>query len=667
MASVAGVAGIERILGLAKRYPVFPCGANKRPLVATGFHAATQDEQQIRAWWRQWPEALVGVPTGQGTQLVVVDYDPDKATQATHDWMAAHTDLLCSTRAHKTKRGGFHYLFKSTDRYQTGTDLVLDGSPRKGIDLRGNGGYIIWWPLHGGGVVEEPLAPVPAGLIDERKFNAQRDMAPLPTASPDTWAREREKVGDALAFIHPDGYEFWIRIGMALHHASGGSDEGFALWHDWSAKGETYDGIEDCRYHWASFGGYSGRALGLGTVFAAAKAGGYDTSPPRQELPPVDAYATDPDLQAGADPSPAPAAEAPPAVAGKRLPWAELEGRTPPERTWLIKHWLTYGITLLAGRGGIGKSLLAQTVATALVIGKPFIDAIDTPHKVLMWACEDDPDEIWRRQIAINRYLGCTMADIDGRLIIESRLGAPNAMWSLQYGALQPGPALKEWHDQLSETQASVGILDNIAHLFGGNENDRHHVTSFVNGLAPLTERPVATLLLGHVARAQGSEFAGSAAWENAARMRWLFDVRMPDQKPDEKQEPEDGIRYLAKRKSNYSANDWKRLNWADGVFRQDIGAAPINFASQSRKDDCRRCVLSGLRKLVASGLAPTASTASPDYLPKLMLTMKLAEDYSRAEISEAMAALLIAGKIKNDVVGTYPNRTPKKGLVEVI
>lgn len=661
MGAAIGLVNVERLVAFARKFPIFPCSPDKRPLVKTGFHAASQDEAQIRDWWRKWPDALVGVPTGQGTGLVVVDYDPDKATQATHSWMADHTDLLCSTRTHKTARGGLHYLFTSRDRYQTGVDLVLDGSPRKGIDLRANGGYVIWWPFHTGEKADTPMAPVPADLIDERRFNERRDLAPLPRTSPEEWRRECDRVEAALTHISPDGYEHWIRIGMAIHHASGGSDEGFALWHEWSGRGESYDGIEDCRYHWASFGGYSGRALGLGTVYAAAKAAGFSTAPER-ELPPIEAYADE--FSAAAEP----AVPEPPVTKAepREMRWLELDGKAPPERTWLIKHWLTYGITLLAGRGGIGKSLLAQTAATALTLARPFIDAIDAPQKVLMWACEDDHDEIWRRQIAINRYFDCSMADIAGRLIIESRLGAQNTMWSLQFGALQPGPALKEWHERLEETQATVGILDNIAHLFGGNENDRHHVTSFVNGLAPLTERPVATLLLGHVARSQGSEFAGSAAWENAARMRWLFDVRLPDQKDDEKQEPEDGVRYLAKRKSNYSANDWKRLNWSDGVFRQDIVSAPINFAAQSRKDDCRRCVLSGLRKLIASGLTPTASTASPDYLPKLMLSMKLAEDYSKSELAEAMAAMLIAGKIKNDVVGTYPNRTPKKGLVEV-
>ncbi len=668
MAAVVGVADLERIVAFAQRFPVFPCGPDKRPLVARGFHAATQDAGQIRAWWRQWPDALVGVPTGQGTGLVVVDYDPDKATSATHAWMSEHSGLLCSTRSHKTGRGGLHYLFTSKDRYQTGVDLVLDGSPRKGIDLRANGGYVIWWPFHTGDKPDGPYAPVPADLIDERRFSAKRDLAPLPDACPAEWRAERDRVESALATLTPDGYEHWIRVGMALHHASGGSDEGFALWHEWSARGDSYDGIEDCRYHWSSFGGYSGRALGLGTIYAAAKATGWTVQrampePPDTELPPIEAYA-DAESQAEAKPG----AEANAVyVSGRRMRWLDLDGQQPPGRTWLVNHWLTYGITLLAGRGGIGKSMIAQTVGTALALGRPFIDQVAAPQTVLMWACEDDHDEVWRRQIAINRLLGCSMADIDGRFIVESRLGAANSMWTTAFGALTPGAALKEWHEQINDIGATVAILDNIAHAFGGNENDRHHVTSFVNGLASVTEKPLATLLLGHVARSQGSEFAGSAAWENAARMRWLFDVRMPDAKPDDGQAPEPDVRYLAKRKANYSTNDWRRFTWRDGVFAPDsIPAVSVNYAAQSRKDDCRRCVLSALRKITASGLSATASTASPDYLPKLIVRMRLAEDYTQRELAEAMAALMVAGRMRNAVVGQYANRSPKKGLVEV-
>lgn len=325
-----GIPAPEAVARLAQHYPVFPCRSRseeiewqgrtrlmraKTPLVARGFHEATQDVEQIRAWWKRWPDALAGVPTGLDTGLVVVDYDAHKADAAAQEWIAERADTLMATRSHTTLSGGRHYLFRAPAgiRYRSGASLILGGQKRTGIDVRAEGGYIIWWPLHGGSISGE-LAPLPAGLIDERKIEPQ-SIRPLPTSTPEQWRRDRQRVADALAWLEPDDYDRWIRFGMALHFASGGSDDGFALWHEWSAGGVTgalpanYGGIVDCQYRWASFSadGVKGRPVSLGSVFAEAKAAGWappqrevprETSPPPEELPPLAAYEDEPGAQA---------------------------------------------------------------------------------------------------------------------------------------------------------------------------------------------------------------------------------------------------------------------------------------------------------------------------------------------------------------------------------
>lgn len=62
----------------------------------------------------------------------------------------------------------------------------------------------------------------------------------------------------ALAAINADcEYLDWLKVGMALHHVTGGSGEAFTLWDDWSATGNSYrDGETEIK--WDSFGGYSG-------------------------------------------------------------------------------------------------------------------------------------------------------------------------------------------------------------------------------------------------------------------------------------------------------------------------------------------------------------------------------------------------------------------------
>lgn len=325
---VCSLAPVEAILRLAAQYPVFPCRRtaeeltvrgerklykSKTPLIETGFRAASQDPEQIRAWWSRWPDALVGIPTGSITRLIVVDYDIVKADDAAQDWLTSHSTELLATKSHATLSGGRHYLFRSPvgHEYRNGVCLVLGGLKRNGIDLRAEGGYIIWWPLHGGGITGE-IAPLPAGLIDEQRIET-RDLAPLPSVTPRKWAADRATLIEILPYLDPSDHGSWMRAGMAINLASGGSDEGFALWHAWSAGEVTgecpsnYSGINDCRYFWGTYNvgtrdrkntvtigslvvfakekGYIRRRVASGTIST-----GYPQEPPSDEFPPPEAY-----------------------------------------------------------------------------------------------------------------------------------------------------------------------------------------------------------------------------------------------------------------------------------------------------------------------------------------------------------------------------------------
>ncbi|MGC8537152.1 MAG: bifunctional DNA primase/polymerase, partial [Rhizomicrobium sp.] len=311
---VSSVAPLDAILRLAAKVPVFPCRRNpeeyevrgekrtmnaKSPLTGRGLHDASQDPGQISAWWKRWPEALVGVPTGTKTKFVVVDYDAHKADQAGKDWIAEHSDMLLSTRVHSTLNGGRHYLFRTDQEYRNGVCLTLGGVKRGGIDMRAEGGYIIWWPLHGGSIQGE-MAPLPSGLVDEQRIEAA-DLQPLPKNSPAKWAHDRKLLIGALAYLDPGDYSVWSRAGLAIHLASEGADSGFELWHAWSSgmiTGDSpanYNGINDCRYHWASYRHDRERSklVTLGTIFELAKERGYAMPSQRSESPPVEAYADD--------------------------------------------------------------------------------------------------------------------------------------------------------------------------------------------------------------------------------------------------------------------------------------------------------------------------------------------------------------------------------------
>lgn len=51
--------------------------AAKKPLIRNGFKGASTHAATVRNWWRQYPKAMIGVPTGEATGIVVVDVDID--------------------------------------------------------------------------------------------------------------------------------------------------------------------------------------------------------------------------------------------------------------------------------------------------------------------------------------------------------------------------------------------------------------------------------------------------------------------------------------------------------------------------------------------------------------------------------------------------------------
>jgi hypothetical protein len=378
------------------------------------------------------------------------------------------------------------------------------------------------------------------------------------------------------------------------------------------------------------------------------------------ELPPPEAYEGEARSN-GHDTAPAPKRLRP-----KPIEWSSLRGKAPPARTWWIQDWLSPAPTLCAGAGGVGKSLLWQTIGTALATGKEFLGATTPPLKVVMWSCEDDQDEIWRRQLPICEHFGIGLDDLSS-LTMVPRHGADNTLFELEFGK----PTFTSNHlllrEQVNDLKADVLVLDNIGQVYGGQESDRHQVTKFVNGIHGLViGRPFASVFIGHVARAQGSEFSGSAAWENACRMRWYMGTSLPDQKPDDDEQPVDtGVIYLAKRKANYSEKDYRRLKFDKGLLVPEEFEGR-RFDQSHQNDIAERVVLSAMPKLIAVGVLPTDGKTSGDYLPVQILAKGFAQGHQKKELTAAMNRLMGAGKLKRAEVGKYSNRSARFGLVVV-
>jgi len=116
------------------------CGsAGKHPRTPHGFKEASRSEEQVRRWWKKWPDANIGVPTGSTTLLLVVDVDPRNGGDKSLKELESKHGPFPETARQRTGGGGLHLFF----RYPGGR---VPKSLAQGIDLKGDGGYVVLAP-----------------------------------------------------------------------------------------------------------------------------------------------------------------------------------------------------------------------------------------------------------------------------------------------------------------------------------------------------------------------------------------------------------------------------------------------------------------------------------------------------------------------------------------
>lgn len=178
--------------------PVFPCRArDKAPLTRHGVHDATIDELQIVGWWSQWPDANIGIATGEGVLVLDVDGPEGEATLSA--LVAVHGPLPL-TPEQTTGKG--RHLFFHVDVETRNTSRRLGA----GLDTRGDGGYVIAAPsvhpngrryawVEGRKPSEIEFAPAPEWLLAGLARHKPDRAAPAglerpdPGAIPDAYVR----------------------------------------------------------------------------------------------------------------------------------------------------------------------------------------------------------------------------------------------------------------------------------------------------------------------------------------------------------------------------------------------------------------------------------------------------------------------------------------------
>lgn len=215
------MSGPAEVLAAALAYaggglPVFPCdAASKRPLTEHGFTDASVDPATIAGWWKRWPAAMIGMPTGQPSGVWVLDVDDP-------DLFTASAPGLPRTREVTTGKGfHLHWQRDPANPVRNAQRHPRTGWPfpeMPGAEVRGDGGYVILPPSrHPSGRLYEwadDSAPVAApadllAIVTQRRGWASEKLergqqTPDENAGRDT-AYGRKALADECAAIRTAG------------------------------------------------------------------------------------------------------------------------------------------------------------------------------------------------------------------------------------------------------------------------------------------------------------------------------------------------------------------------------------------------------------------------------------------------------------------------------
>ncbi|KZX94317.1 hypothetical protein A3718_07855 [Erythrobacter sp. HI0019] len=345
-----------------------------------------------------------------------------------------------------------------------------------------------------------------------------------------------------------------------------------------------------------------------------------------------------------------------------------LDGAPPPDRKWVLPGFIPCGeITLFTGPGGAGKSLFAQQLATALAGGVSFLGLSASSQKttVLYATAEDDECELHRRERNVMRALDLDRADLGDRLgLISLRGRIGNELVTFDHdGKLKHSETFKLLRNTVEVTGANLLILDNLAHLFAGNENDRGQVTAFVNALYSLVRNQgVTILLLGHPNKS-GDSYSGSTAWLNAVRSQ--IEINRVQDGEGNVLDPD--ARVLTLGKANYArAGAQQAFRWHEFAFvlEEDLPSDARAELAEAQKAAAENEAY--LRCLAAATDRKRAVSHHPgvNYYASTFTKMPEGRGNTKAAFERAFERLLALGAIELDAkLWKRENRTYKYGI----
>lgn len=243
------------------------CECGDPECAAVGKHPRTGSWQHTPQWSEEQLDAMLEytISTGFGVALdphhLVVDVDPRNGG---FESLAALNAELCidllatSSFVVKTGGGGWHIYFT----IPAGTAIQAHLAAYPGIDFKSGaagGSFLVGCgSLHKSGALYDrekgwpgDTSPAPQQLIDLlRRTEAHRTA--FNGSAVDVTDDELRSIVSHIPNNDAD-YETFITVGMGIENATGGSQDGYAMWVDWAAQSSKYD-PKDMPKKWASFG-----------------------------------------------------------------------------------------------------------------------------------------------------------------------------------------------------------------------------------------------------------------------------------------------------------------------------------------------------------------------------------------------------------------------------
>ena len=220
----------------------------------------------------------------------------------------------------------------------------------------------------------------------------------------------------------------------------------------------------------------------------------------------------------------------PPLVA---TPLDENKLNTVPPRRWLYGYELMIGnVSVLGGPGGVGKSAFCIAVALSLASGRSLLspDDEDLPqhrvhHRCPVWIynLEDPADELLRRLRATMQHHGLTVADLGGRIFLDSGRDRELVVVRAVNGSVIAEPDIEAVTAEIRRNGIKLMIVDPFSYCHEVDENSNAQLKAVVKVWAQVASDADCCIWLVHHFRkggqsGDGEAFRGAVTLQGAAR-----------------------------------------------------------------------------------------------------------------------------------------------------